>query len=180
MLARPVVVALLIALTPTLALGQNLCGPDGSLSKSRNDSVKSRQNKVENDPFFEEIERQRQADQECMLDLSKELGGVVSADGYGLGAIIDDVFKQVSASICNVQNNPARQHEGFGGSVAKIPDQAAVNVAPSSQMPSINGALPSANPLATPSIIQQPTAPSSSSSNVWNRLNEAMAGRASK
>src|SRR3546814_835500 len=97
-----------------------------------------------------------------MLDLSKELGGVVSADGYGLGAIIDDVFKQVSESICNVQNNPARQHDGFGGSVAKVPQQTASNMAPSYQMPSINGAQPSSNPLATPSIIQQPASSSSS------------------
>src|SRR3546814_705284 len=165
---------------PTLVLGESLCGPAGALSKSRNGSVQSRQEKVDNDPFFAEIERQRQADEECMLDLSKELGGVVSADGYGLGAIIDDVFKQVSESICNVQNNPARQHDGFGGSVAKVPQQTASNMAPSYQMPSINGAQPSSNPLATPSIIQQPASSSSSTSNVWNRLNEAMAGRSSK
>src|SRR3546814_4115637 len=95
-------------LMPTLVLGENVCGPDGALSKSRNGSVQSRQEKVDNDPFFAEIERQRQADEECMLDLSKELGGVVSADGYGLGAIIDDVFKQVSESICNVDRKRTR------------------------------------------------------------------------
>jgi hypothetical protein len=163
--------ALLLSATTAYA---DICA---DMSSATAGAVSQRQQEVDRDPRFEEIERQRQADQKCMLDLSKELGGVVSADGYGLGAIIDDVFKQVSASLCNVQNNPARQHAGFSGSITKAPQQAAGNVAPSSQMPSINGALPSANPLATPSIIQQPTAPSSSSSNVWSRLNEAMAGR---
>src|SRR3546814_671693 len=110
-----------------------------------------------------------------MLDLSKELGGVVSADGYGLGAIIDDVFKQVSESICNVQSNPARQYDGFGGSVAKAPQPA---TAPSRSEPSIIGAQPFSSSLATLPVVQQPASnPSSSTSSVWTRLNEAMAGR---
>src|SRR3546814_3717242 len=42
---RPIVVALTLMLMPTLVLGENLCGPDGALSKSRNGSVQSRQEK---------------------------------------------------------------------------------------------------------------------------------------
>ncbi|MFW7342848.1 hypothetical protein V0R37_15070 [Pollutimonas sp. H1-120] len=144
------------------------------MNNSTAGAVAQRQQEIDKDPRFEEIERQRRADQECMLDLSKELGDVVSADGYGLGAIIDDVFKQVSASICNVQNNPARQHAGFGGSVAKAPQSV---TAPRSE-PSITGAQPFSSPLATPPVVQQPASnPSSSTSSVWTRLNEAMAGR---
>lgn len=158
----------LIVLFSTTTVHADICA---EMSAATSGAVSKRQQEIDTDPWLEEISQQRQRDQECMLNLSKELGGVVSADGYGLGSIIDDVFKRISSAVCNVQNNPARQYAGFTGSKSKIPEQILV---PSHPPPSISGSQPTSS-ITTPPIIHQP--PASSPSNVWNRLNEAMAGR---
>ncbi|RII83846.1 hypothetical protein [Neopusillimonas maritima] len=145
--------------------------PDGDqlcvdLKESNTRAISQAQTAVEEDPFFEDLSQQREADRECMLDLSKELGGAVSADSYGLGAIIDDVFKQISESMCNVTNNNARNHEGYGGATPSYVPAAASQQA----MPA---------PVPTPPPVVGPSS-NSNSNDVWSRLSEAMSGRSSQ
>lgn len=158
-----VLTALLLTVFSASTLANELCGPEGSLAQARDRAISQAQQEIEEDPFFEDVSQQREADRECMLDLSKELGGAVSADSYGLGAIIDDVFKQISESMCNVANNNARSHEGFGGATPSyVPSAATPQAAPAP--------VPAAPPVIGPSSNSNPN-------DVWSRLSEAMSGR---
>lgn len=138
---------------------QELCGPDGAMAQERERSINQAQKEIDEDPFFEQISQQRNQDRNCMLDLSKQLGGAVGADSAGLGGVIDQIFQQLGDAMCGPQGSPS----GGGG--------ATPNYTPS--QPSYAPASP--QPAAVPSLL----GPSSeaSGSSVWDRLSDAMAGR---
>lgn len=135
------------------------CGDDGTLAQAREQAIEKAQQRVNEDPFLEEVAKQREADQECMLDLSKELGGFVNSDSSGFGPLVDELFKQVNSSVCDVMNKGSQQQAG--GTMPSI-DTGAMAAQQSSFVPS------------TPPVI--PPQQGGRTDDVWQRLSDAMAG----
>lgn len=165
---RKLIVTLVLWSMSTIAAAQTeqeLCGPGGAMEQERERSINQAHKEIDEDPFFEQIGQQRNADRNCMLDLSKQLGGAVGADTAGLGGLIDQIFQQLGDAMCGPQGSVG----GGGGTPNYTPSYAppAPNmVAPSSQQPP-----------ATPSLLGPSSG--SSGSSVWDRLSDAMGGRAS-
>lgn len=131
--------------------GDQICS---DLETTRAAAIQNDQQAADQDPFLAQVGQQRQADRNCMLDLSKQLGGIVGADSAGLAGVIDQVFAQASEAACNL--------------VATAPAPA--------RTPSYSPAQPS-QPPATPSLLGPSSG--SSGSSVWDRLSDAMGGRSS-
>lgn len=129
--------------------GDQICE---DLETTRAAAIQSDQQAADQDPFLQQVGQQRQTDRNCMLDLSKQLGGIVGADSAGLAGVIDQVFAQASEAACNL-------------------------VATTSQVRTPEYSAPAQQPPATPSLLG-PRGGSSGSS-VWDRLSDALGGRPS-
>lgn len=132
--------------------GDQICS---DLETTRAAAIQNDQQAADLDPFLQQVGQQRQADQRCMLDLSKQLGDVVGADTAGLGGIIDQIFSQMNEAACNLVETTTAPSQARTPTYSTTPPQ----------------------PPATPSLLGPSSG--SSGSSVWDRLSDAMGGRVS-